>query len=129
MKLSSLISTALVAASLLSIAPLANASEGQHLIKLAQRHNPCTMATLVKVKVHSLVVNDGLPESSLIVQESDSLYDYSCSAGTYSATEVVEGELKRSNSTDRVIKGFVELKALADKGGYATVRDYLKGNF
>lgn len=132
MKLSNLISTALVAASLLSIAPSANASEGQHLIQLAKKHNPCVTAILVKSATDALVKNNQISASDEMAVDTEYLYGKFCTgnAGMNLNWErignVVNREALRTNGVGRAIKGLTELHNQAAKNGYVLVGDYLE---
>lgn len=132
MKLSNLISTALIATSLLSIAPSANASEGQHLIQLAKKHNPCVTAIIVKSATNVLVENGRISADNEMVVDTEYLYGKFCAGNAArhlnfeSIGNIANREAFRTDAVDRAIQGLTDLHNQAAKNGYVLVGDYLE---
>lgn len=132
MKLSNLISAVLIATSILSIAPSANASEGQHLIKLAKKHNPCVTAMIVKTATGVLIENNKISADDEMVVDTEHLYYKYCTgnAATHidftEITKIVIREASRTNSVERTIDGLNELHNESVKNGYVLIGDYLE---
>lgn len=132
MKLSNLISTALVATSLLLIAPSANASEGQHLIQLARKNSPCATAIVVKTATGALVENKEISANDEMVVDTEYLYAKYCTGNAArhlnfeNISNAAVREISRTNGVGRAIEGLNDLHNDAVKNGYELIGDYLE---